>query len=286
MGGAWGDVELMEPVERWHEVDGRRIQGWYVPPAGETRSEPPPLVVEIHGGPETLYGWGVFWEWQCLAAQGIAVYACNPRGSTGYGQAFTAANFRNWGHGPMADVMGGVEALISDGLADPERLGVTGGSYGGYLTTWIVGHTDRFRAAVTARSVSDMTSQMLSGDLGGPQFGRLSYGANPWEDPELYREASPLTYAANIHTPLLIQHSERDLRTTVTQAEELFSTLRSHRRPVRLMRVPDETHELTRSGTPFRRVDNLEIIVDWFRHYLIAGKRRLPPVKRPGSARG
>jgi dipeptidyl aminopeptidase/acylaminoacyl peptidase len=273
----WADVARVAPVERWHEVDGRRIQGWfYAAPARDGRAAP--LVVQIHGGPATLYGWSLMWEWQCLVAQGMSVYACNPRGSEGYGQEFLRANFRDWGEGPMQDVIGGVDALIEDGLVDPDRLGVTGGSYGGYLTSWIVGHTDRFKAAVSARSVNDMTSEMLSGDIAGPLFGKYEYGANPWEEPELYRQHSPLTYAQNIRTPLLIQHSEKDVRTPITQGEELFTVLRSLRRPVRMLRVPEENHELTRSGAPFRRVENIERISDWFRHFLVEGKRRLPPV--------
>jgi dipeptidyl aminopeptidase/acylaminoacyl peptidase len=217
----------------------------------------------------------------------MGVYACNPRGSDGYGQEFMAANYRDWGDGPMRDIMAGVDALIAEGRADPDRLGVTGGSYGGYLTSWIVGHTDRFRAAVTCRSVNDMSALMQSGDIGGPEFGRVHFGATPWDDPDLFRAHSPLSYASQIRTPLLIQHAERDLRTTVTQAEELFSVLRSLRRPVRLLRVPEESHELTRSGTPFRRVANLELIVDWFRHFLVDGRTRLPPVRRrsPAGAR-
>jgi dipeptidyl aminopeptidase/acylaminoacyl peptidase len=278
MGDAWRDIGLVAPVERWHEVDGRRIQGWFIAAPGSTKRTPAPVVLEIHGGPATLYGWSLMWEWQVLAATGISVYACNPRGSQGYGQAFLTANVQDWGDGPMRDVMGGLDALIDDGLVDPERMGVTGGSYGGYLTSWIVGHTDRFKAAVTCRSVNDMVSQMLSGDIGGPTFGLFEYGVQPWEDWDLYRRHSPLTYAEQVTTPLLIQHAEKDLRCTITQAEELFAVLRSLRRTVRLMRVPDESHELTRSGTPFRRVDNLRLIVEWFRHFLVEGKTRLPRV--------
>ncbi len=277
MGESWNDVEPVVPVARWHDADGRRIQGWFLE-APPLDGHPAPLVVEIHGGPATLYGWSMFWEWQCLVAAGISVYACNPRGSQGYGQDFCYANFGDWGDGPMRDVMAGVDALIADGLVDGDRLGVTGGSYGGYLTSWMIGHTDRFKAAVTCRSVNDMTSEMLSGDIAGPLFGRYEYGANPWEDPELYRRHSPITYAANIHTPLLIQHAERDLRCPITQAEELFTILRSLRRPVRLMRVPDESHELTRSGAPFRRVENIERIRDWFVHYLVRRQPGLPPL--------
>jgi len=277
MAAAWGEMALVEPQERWYASDGRRLQGWFLEATRRPDGGPAPCVVEIHGGPASLYGWSMVWEWQCLVAAGVSVYACNPRGSEGYGQDFTAANFRDWGDGPMADVMAGVDGLIADGLVDPARLGVTGGSYGGYLTAWIVGHTDRFAAAVACRGVYDMSAEMLSGDIGGPLFGKYAYGANPWEDPQLYREHSPITYAVAIRTPLLIQHAEKDLRCPITQAEELFTVLRSHRAPVRLMRTPDESHELTRSGRPWRRVEHLERIRDWFGHYLVDGKRGLPP---------
>jgi acylaminoacyl-peptidase len=275
MGEAWKGIRLVTPEERWHEVDGRRIQGWLYE-APRRRGQPAPLVVEIHGGPATLYGWSLMWEWQVLVAAGVSVYACNPRGSTGYGQAFAAANHRDWGEGPMQDIEAGVDAILADGRADPQRLGVTGGSYGGYLTAWMVGHTDRYAAAVACRGVYDLTSEVLSGDEGGPNFGRHEFGVQPWEDPEFYRQASPLSYATRIRTPVLIQHAEQDLRCPMTQAEELFSVLRSLRRPVRLMRTPGESHELTRSGTPHRRVENLERIRDWFVHYLVAGARTLP----------
>lgn len=274
---AWGDVKMSTPVSRWHETDGRRIQGWFLQ-AEPRGGKPAPLVLEIHGGPATLYGWSMFWEWQVLVAAGISVYACNPRGSQGYGQDFCHANFADWGDGPMRDVMDGIDSLIADGLADPDRLGVTGGSYGGYLTSWMVGHTDRFKAAVSCRSVNDMTSEMLSGDSAGPLFGLYEYGVNPWEDPDLYWRHSPIAYARDIHTPLLIQHAEKDLRCPITQGEELFTVLRSLKRDVRFMRVPDESHELTRSGAPFRRVENINRIRDWFVHYLIDGKRGMPPV--------
>jgi dipeptidyl aminopeptidase/acylaminoacyl peptidase len=275
---AWRDVSLVTPQERWHEVDGRRIQGWFIQAPASTKRSPAPVVLQIHGGPATLYGWSLMWEWQVLAANGISVYACNPRGSQGYGVEFLNANVRDWGTGPMNDVMAGLDSLIEDGLVDGDRMGVTGGSYGGYLTSWIVGHTDRFKAAVTCRSVNDLISQMLSGDIGGPTFGLYVYGVHPWDDWDLYHRHSPLTYATEMTTPLLIQHAERDLRCTITQAEELFAVLRSLRKTVRLMRTPDETHELTRSGTPFRRVDNLRLIDGWFRHFLVDGKTRLPKV--------
>ena len=139
--------------------------------------------------------------------------------------------------------------------------------------------------AVTCRSVSDMTTLMLTGDLAQGDWGRLEFGSAPWEEVGYWREISPLTYAPAIRTPLLIQHAENDLRTTIAQGEALFTVLRSLRRPVRFMRVPGETHELTRSGTPFRRVANIGQIRDWFRHYLVDGRRGLPPLPQVRGGR-
>jgi acylaminoacyl-peptidase len=276
---ALGEIELIEPIERRATVDGRSIQGWFLP-AGDGRR---PLVTEIHGGPHTLYGWAPVWEFQVLAGAGMSVFYANPRGSEGYGRAFNEANLRDWGDGPMRDVLAGIDALVADGLADPDRLGVTGGSYGGYLTNWIIAHDDRFRAALTCRCVSDMAMLFLTGDISGGDWALTEFGTTPWDDPVYFREISPITYADRIRTPLLIQHSERDLRTTMGQAEALFTVLRTKRRPVRMMRVPDETHELTRSGTPFRRVENLVQVRDWFAHYLVRGRRGLPPLPRMRS---
>jgi dipeptidyl aminopeptidase/acylaminoacyl peptidase len=270
------ELDLREPVERWVEVDGRQVQGWLIP-AGEG---PRPTVLEIHGGPHTLYGCAPFLEFQVLAASGISVAYGNPRGSEGYGREFNEANRSDWGDGPMRDVLAIVDAFVADGLADPDRLGVTGGSYGGYLTSWIVGHDQRFKAAMTCRSVADMEHLLLAGDLGGTEWPKQEFGAWTWEDPERFRLASPLTYATEIRTPLLIQHSERDLRTTIDQGDMLFSLLRRLRRPVRMMRVPNESHELTRSGTPFRRAENLVQVRDWFAHFLVRGRRGLPPPPR------
>jgi dipeptidyl aminopeptidase/acylaminoacyl peptidase len=270
------ELELRTPIERWVESDGRQVQGWLVP-GGKGRR---PTVLEIHGGPHTLYGWTPFLEFQILAGAGISVAYANPRGSEGYGRDFNEANRQDWGDGPMRDVLAVLDAFVADGRSDPDRLGVTGGSYGGYLTSWIVGHDQRFRAAMTCRSVNAMELLFLTGDLGGTEWPRDEFGAMTWEDPERFRLASPLTYAEQIHTPLLIQHAEHDLRTTIGQAEALFSALRRLRRPVRLMRVPEESHDLTRSGTPFRRVENLVQVHDWFDHFLVRGQRRLPPIPR------
>jgi dipeptidyl aminopeptidase/acylaminoacyl peptidase len=275
------DVQLRTPIERWVEVDGRQVQGWLVP-AGDG---PKPTVLEIPGGPHTLYGWSPSWEFQVLAGAGISVAFANPRGSEGYGQDFNEGNIDDWGDGPMRDVLAIVEAFVADGRADPDRLGVTGGSYGGYLTSWIVGHDERFKAAMTARSVNDLGVLFLTGDLGGTEWPSQEFGAWTWDDPEKFRLASPLTYADAIHTPLLIQHSEQDFRTPINQGEMFFNRLRRLRRPVRLMRVPEENHELTRSGTPFRRVENLVQVREWFRHFLVDGRRTLPPIPRTRHGR-
>jgi dipeptidyl aminopeptidase/acylaminoacyl peptidase len=130
-----------------------------------------------------------------------------------------------------------------------------------------------------------MNMLFLTGDISGGDWARISFDTTPWEDPAYFREISPITYAAEMRTPLLIQHSERDIRTTIGQAEALFTVLRSLHRPVRLLRVPEETHELTRSGTPFRRVENLRVVADWFHHFLIAGKRGLPPLPKVRGGR-
>jgi dipeptidyl aminopeptidase/acylaminoacyl peptidase len=286
------EVVLIEPQERHVEVDGRKIQGWFIPgqkargkSARRPGGGPGPLVTEIHGGPHTLYGWSPVLEFQVLAGCGIGVFYCNPRGSEGYGRDFNEANIRDWGPGPMRDVIAGVESLVGDGLADPDRLGVTGGSYGGYLTNWIVAHDQRFRAAIACRSVADMSMLFLTGDISGGEWAKYEFGVTPWDDPAYFREISPITYADGIRTPLLIQHSERDLRTTVGQAEALFTVLRSKKRPVRMMRVPDESHELTRSGTPYRRAENLVQVRDWFHHFLVDGKRNLPPLPKVRAGR-
>jgi dipeptidyl aminopeptidase/acylaminoacyl peptidase len=276
------EVQLREPVERSVTVEGRTIQGWFLAAAREGRraSAAAPLVTEIHGGPHTLYGWSPVLEFQLLAGSGMSVFYSNPRGSEGYGREFNEANIRDWGPGPMRDVIAGVESLVADGVANPGRLGLTGGSYGGYLTNWIVAHDDRFAAAMTCRSVSDVMMLMLTGDISSGWWSTFEFGTTPWDDPAYFREISPITYADRIRTPLLIQHSEKDLRTTIGQAEALFTVIRSKRRPVRLLRVPEETHELTRSGTPFRRAENLSVVRDWFSHYLVAGKRGLPPLPK------
>jgi dipeptidyl aminopeptidase/acylaminoacyl peptidase len=266
---AWKEeVEILGPEEMWvsSPVDGRPIHAWVLRPAN-AGGERVPLVLSIHGGPHGMYGWAYCHEFQVLAAEGYGVVYANPRGSQGYGETFLACTRGAWGEADMPDLMAVVDAVLAQGWADPERLGVCGGSYGGYMTNWIVGHTDRFRAAVSMRCVSELVSMYGTSDI-GVYFSEWEIGATPWDDPERYRRLSPLTYAPNIRTPLLLLHAEEDWRCPIAQAEQLFTWLRRLGRTVELVRFPGEGHNLTRSGRPRHRLEHLEHELRWFRTYL------------------
>ena len=176
--------------------------------------------MEIHGGPNTQYGYGFFHEMQMLAASGYVVLYTNPRGSSGYGHEFAVAVRGEWGVKDSLDIMAGVDALLQKGYIDEQRMGVTGGSYGGFMTSWLIGHTDRFKAAVADRSVINRVSFFGSSDIGW-DFADDDMETTPWEDPERYIRLSPLHYVKQIHTPLLLIHSESDLRCNIEQAEQL-----------------------------------------------------------------
>jgi dipeptidyl aminopeptidase/acylaminoacyl peptidase len=248
------------------------------------------MLLNIHGGPFTQYGNGFFDEFQVEAGGGYAVVYCNPRGSSGYSEAWgrairgagaaragasadaadptgPSAAGPGWGSVDYDDCMAVVdEALRRFDFIDAERLGVIGGSYGGYMTSWIVSHTDRFKAAVSERAVNSFVSMWGSSDAGWDMKGY--FGSFLYEDVEAYLRLSPLSYAQNIHTPLLILHSENDLRCPVEQGEQLFVTLRQLKRPVEMVRFPAESHELTRSGSPIHRVQRFELVLEWFDRYL------------------
>ena len=253
--------------------DGTEVEAWVMKPAGARPGVRYPMLLSIHGGPFTQYGNRLFDEFQVYAGGGYAVVYCNPRGSSGYTEAWGRAirgpgeAGPGWGTVDYDDCMAVVdEALRRFDFVDPERLGVLGGSYGGYLTSWIVGHTDRFKAALSERAVNNFVSQWGSSDTGWDLKGYL--GSFLYEDIEPWLKASPVTYATNIHTPLLILHSEGDLRCPIEQGEQLFVTLRLLKRPVEMVRFPAESHELTRSGSPVHRVQRFEIVLDWFDRYL------------------
>jgi Dipeptidyl aminopeptidases/acylaminoacyl-peptidases len=262
---AWrAEVALARPERFRFERAGLTVDGWIMKPVGWAADARYPGLLNIHGGPHAQYGWGFFDEFQVQAGAGYAVVYTNPRGSQGYGEAFTRAVVGDWGGGDFADVMAGLdEALRRAPWIDPERLGVLGGSYGGFLTSWTVGHTDRFRAACSERAVNYHPSMFGTSDI-GHLFNEVEIGGLPWEMPEVYAERSPLTHAKNIHTPLLIIHSEDDLRCPIEQGEQLFVALKKQRKEAVFVRFSDENHELSRSGKPRHRLERFRIILDWF----------------------
>jgi dipeptidyl aminopeptidase/acylaminoacyl peptidase len=243
-------------------ADGWDIHGWIIRPTART-SGPPPAILEIHGGPMAMYGWSFFFEFQLLASHGYAVVYTNPRGSTGYGRAFSAAVNNDWGGKDFQDIMAGIDTAVANGWVDPDRLGVAGGSYGGYMTNWTVGHTDRFKAAVTMRCVSNMASIFGTGDLDWI-LTIDSMDAVPWKNLDRLMEHSPITYVERITTPLLILHGDRDLRCPISEGEQLFTALKLLGREVRMVRFEGQSHDLSRSGHPRSRVIRLRHIVSWF----------------------
>jgi dipeptidyl aminopeptidase/acylaminoacyl peptidase len=247
---------------------GWPIDGWLMKPCGFSEGGRYPLVLEIHGGPAAQYGFAFFHEFQLLAAQGYGVLFTNPRGSTGKGAAFTIANRSRWGEEDYRDIMAGVDAAIAaNAWIDPTRLGVGGGSFGGFMTNWIVGHTDRFKAAVTMRCVSNLMSFFGTSDIGFT-FLEMQFETEPWEDLEKLLRHSPITYVKNIHTPLLILHSEEDYRCPIEQGEQMFIALKKLGRTTEFVRFPDEDHNLSRGGKPAHRAERLRHILRWFETYL------------------
>ena len=232
-----------------------------------------PAILEIHGGPMMLYAQSFFFEFQCLAAKGYGVIYTNPRGSQGYGTEFCTAIQKEWGNLDYLDVMAGLEtALAAESWIDPNQLGVAGGSYGGYMTNWIIGHTDRFKAAVTMRSVVDWRAMVGTGDGGWHWMKRADQKA-PWQNDEWYRQQSPITYVENITTPLLIEHQEGDLRCPIEQGEILYTAVKYlNQAPVKFVRYPDEFHGMSRDGKPWHRVHRLETMTDWLDTYIPAEK--------------
>jgi dipeptidyl aminopeptidase/acylaminoacyl peptidase len=258
------------PVEEvWYTApDGVEIQGWLIKPHKFDAAKKYPLAVEIHGGPHAMWGPSTqtMWhEWQCLAARGYAVFYCNPRGSDGYGYAFRDAIHGQWGPADMPDILAGVDHIVNEGFIDPKRMVITGGSYGGFMTAWIIGHDPRFAAAVSQRGVYHLTSFFGTTDI--PELIEWEFDAWPWGAYERLWRHSPLAYVEQMTTPLLIIHSEQDFRVPIADAEHLFLMLRWLKREVELVRYPREGHELSRSGEPRHRVDRLNRIIDWFDKY-------------------
>jgi dipeptidyl aminopeptidase/acylaminoacyl peptidase len=248
------------------------VDAWVMPPAALEPGRRYAVLLNIHGGPFSQYGEGFLDEFQVYTGGGYGVVYANPRGSSGRDTAFARALIGDLGGPDCHDVLAAFEAALARApWADGTRLAVMGGSYGGFLTSWIVGHDHRFRAAISERAVNDWYSFLGTSDIGSyfaPEY--LGPGALIHEDAGALLRQSPLTYARHVRTPLLILHSEDDLRCPIAQAELLWTVLRQAGKDAEFVRVPDETHELSRSGRPSHRVERFRVILDFL-------ARRLPP---------
>jgi dipeptidyl aminopeptidase/acylaminoacyl peptidase len=252
---------------RFKSGDGTHLHGWLVTPPDFRPTRKYPAILEVHGGPRMQYGRTFFHEMQYLAAQGFVIFMTNPRGSQGYGKEFAGSTVAAWGTDDFNDIMAAADWLEAQAFVDQKRIGITGGSYGGYMTALVVSRTHRFRAAVEQRGVVNLVTMQSTSDVGYDV--RYEFGGYHWENPVGYEKMSPITYARNIRTPLLILHNEGDLRCPIEQAEQLFSTVKIlDKAPVEFWRFPEEFHGLSRGGRPDRRILRLEGIAAWFRKWM------------------
>lgn len=262
---------ISEPISfRFRSRIGHDVEAWVIKPPGLKDGEKCPAVLEIHGGPRALFGDGIFHEFQVLTGEGIAVVYTNPRGSAGYEESFTQGVIRHYGEGDFDDLMACMdEAVKRFSFIDPGHLGVCGGSYGGYMTNWMVTQTDRFKAAVTFRSISNWVSKFGTSDIGYMQPESISGAKTHWGDDTLTQmKHSPLYYVDHVKTPTLIIHSEDDLRCPIEQAEQWFTALKLNGVETEFVRIPGENHELSRSGKPKHREERLRHLVRWMNRYL------------------
>jgi dipeptidyl aminopeptidase/acylaminoacyl peptidase len=271
----------LQDVERvaYKASDGLPIDGFFVKPVGWEAGKKYPMVLSIHGGPASMYGVDWFHEFQVYAARGWAVFYANPRGSTGYGEKFQRAVDREWGGKAFQDIMAGVDAILARyPWIDRDRLGVTGGSYGGFMTNWTVSHTNRFKAAVTLRSISNFVSDEGTRDAA---YGHArDFGGNLFENPEFYWNMSPLKYARNVKTPTLVLHSDNDQRVPIEQGEQWYRALKHFGVTTELVIFPRENHNLTRTGEPRHLVESLNWQVYWFDRFLNGNEKAVRPNER------
>ncbi|WP_223588904.1 S9 family peptidase [Neobacillus bataviensis] len=262
----YNQVHLSTP-EKFHykSTDGWDIEGWILKPFGFEEGKKYPMILEIHGGPATAYGNGFHHEMQVMASKGYVVLYTNPRGSHGYGHDFVNAVIGDYGGMDYEDIMAGVDyALENFTFINHNQLFVTGGSYGGYMTNVIVTRTDRFKAAVTQRSICNWHSFYGTSDIGF-FFTEWQHGhADLWDDAEKLLKLSPLHHARNVKTPILILHSEQDLRCPMEQAEQWYVALKRLGVETKLVRFPEENHDLSRSGKPKHRLERLKHLIGWF----------------------
>ena len=261
-------VELGEVKSVWFEgAAGNDLQGWVLTPPDFDPSRKYPTLVEIHGGPQGQYGNFFMFEFFYLAANGYVVTFSNPRGGTGYGEAHGASIWNAAGTADYDDVMAWTDYVESLPYVDQDRMGVTGGSYGGFMTNWIIGQTHRFKAAVTQRSILNRFSSYGTSDMNWMREEALG-DEPPWDNPQNYLDQSPLKAIGNARTPTLIMHSENDMRCPIEQGEQLFVALKRLGVDTEFVRFPDESHGLSRGGRTDRRIVRLEHILRWFDRYL------------------
>ena len=263
---------ISKPIKKsFINKKGQRVEYWVMKPINYQTGTQYPLVVDIHGGPSAMWGTGeasMWHEFQYYASKGMGVVYGNPRGSGGYGSDFLAANVKDWGAGPMSDIMQMTDLAVKEGWVDTTQLAVTGGSYAGYLVTWMLGHTNRFKVACSQRGVYELSTFFGEGNAWrlNPRY----FGGYPWEKTTrviLDRE-SPLTYVQNIRTPLIIFHGENDLRTGVIGSEMLYKSLKILGRDVEYVRHPEASHEITRAGNNRQRIDQMLRTYEFFSRYL------------------
>jgi dipeptidyl aminopeptidase/acylaminoacyl peptidase len=275
----WSKLDLAK-VERvpYKAADGWAIDGFLVKPVGWQSGKKYPMVLSIHGGPAGMYGVDWYQEFQVYAARGWAVFFCNPRGSTGYGQAFQRGVAHEWGGKAYTDIMTGVEEVLKrNAWIDRDRLGVTGGSYGGFMTNWIETQTNLFKAAVTLRSISNFVSD--DGTRDGAYGHERDFGGDIFHNYDEYWKYSPLRLAANVKTPTLVLHSDNDFRVPIEQGEQWFRALQHYHVTSEIVMFPRENHNLTRTGEPRHLVESMNWQVYWFDRFLNGNENAKRPTE-------
>jgi dipeptidyl aminopeptidase/acylaminoacyl peptidase len=266
------DKTLSKPAEFGiTRPDGVRVQCWVMEPTDRAAGVRYPLVLEMHGGPMAMWGPGEFTMWhefQLLCSWGYGVVYCNPRGSGGYGYEFQRKNFQDWGEGPGGDVLAAVDQAVLNDWVDRDKLVITGGSYAGYLTAWVIAHDNRFKAAVAQRGVYDFAT--FYGEGNAWRLVAWAMGGTPLDArvQQVMDRNNVMTHANRIRTPLMITHGSSDLRTGVSQSEMLYRALKDFGRPVEYVRYPDAGHDLSRTGDPLQRMDRLDRIIEFFERYV------------------
>jgi dipeptidyl aminopeptidase/acylaminoacyl peptidase len=277
----FNDLQQSEPEEIWYtSFDGKKIQGWILKPADFDRSKKYPMILEIHGGPHSAYGNVYTHEFQWMAAKGYVVLFTNPRGSTSYGQDFGNIIQYRYPGDDYKDLMAGVDEVVKRGYVDANRLGVTGGSGGGLLTDWTITQTQRFKAAVAQRDIADWSGFWYTADF--TLFQPTWFHKAPWEDPQDFTARSPITHVANVTTPLMLVLGDSDFRTPPPDGgEQMFRALKYRKIPTVMVRFPRETHELSRSGEPWHRIERLQHIVGWMDQWLMGKKNAVYETVHP-----